>query len=188
MDTRDNIINTAFRILSKEGAKALTTGRVIEEAGISKGGLYHHFKEMDELYMGVLQMLTDSLAEGFYELEFKDIDHLNDVLVETIFDDIEETKDVYAALFYFISLSAKKPEYKEYLKNWSESSLEKWAGLYRNNLQNGISEERLDTAMRMCDMYFGGLIIHDFILDDMPKYKRVTREFLTLITGYLETK
>lgn len=188
MDTKEIIINSAFRILSKEGPKALTTARLIEEAGISKGGLYHHFKELDEVYLALLKMLTDTLTEGFYELEFEDIDHLNEVLVETLFDDMEATKDVYAALFYFISLSSKKLEYKEYLKTWSEASLRNWGNLYVKYFDHEISEERIDTVMRMCDMYFGGLIIHDFILDDVPKYKRVTKEFLSVMIKHLGEK
>jgi AcrR family transcriptional regulator len=188
MDTRENIINAAFKILSKEGAKALTTSKLIEEAGISKGGLYHHFKEIDEVYLALLQMLTESLTEGFYELEFDSIDHLNDVLVETLFDEMEATKDVYAALFYFMSSVTKNPEYKDYLKNWSEGSLKKWGELYSKFYDHEISEDEMDSVMRMIDMYIGGLIIHDFILDDIPKYKKITRQFLTLMTDILSQK
>lgn len=181
MITKEYITNTAFKILSKEGAKSLTSARLIEEAGISKGGLYHHFENLDEVYLSVLEMLTDSLTEGFFDLEFRDIDHLNEVLVETVFDEIEDLKDVYSSVFYFISSSNLKPEYDEYLKQWLRNSVEKWSVLHNTFYGNRIPEQEINEITRMTDMFFGGLIIHGFMIDDMDLYKKITRDFLDMI-------
>lgn len=187
METKDHIINTAFKILSKEGPKSLTTSRLIEEADISKGGLYHHFENIEQIYLSVLQMLTESLTEGFYELEFKDVDHLNDVLVETFFDDLEDHRDVYSSIFYFMSSSNNNPEYKCCLKDWSEKNLKKWGSLYNKFYDNKIDDQKIDFFMRMIDMYFGGVIMHEYILEDKHLYKKITRDFLSLVTNELKS-
>ncbi len=187
-DTKQLIIETAFNILLSRGGDALTTNTLIEEASISKGGLYHHFKDIEGVYLAVLEMLADTLTEGFYELEFTDVDHLNEVMIETIFDEIEAYQQVYIALFYYISNAVNKPEYKERLEKWSDDSLRNWSSLYTQFSNDKISEEKMDSAIRMVDMYFGGLIIHNFLADDIPKYKKITREFMNMISLYLNLK
>ena len=44
--TRSLILKSATEIISTDGLSALTAGRLITQADISKGGLYHHFKTM----------------------------------------------------------------------------------------------------------------------------------------------
>lgn len=186
LTTKEIIVKSAFEILSKEGVDKLTTARLIEKAEISKGGLYHHFKEIDEVYLAVMDMLVESFSQGFHELEFEDIDHLNDVLVEALFDELVELKDVYTTLLYFVSRSASKPRFKESLKRWMDKSLKDWGNLYQKYGNGKLSDEKIDTVIRMIDMFFTGLFIHDYILDDIPKYKKITREFLDLMKKQLE--
>lgn len=52
-DVKDKLLDVAYRVLEEEGASALTTRRVCEEAGVTMPTLYHHFGNRDGLLSAV---------------------------------------------------------------------------------------------------------------------------------------
>ena len=48
-DTREKIFQAAKRILQKKGYEELSIKNICEEAGVSNGSFYHHFKTKDDL-------------------------------------------------------------------------------------------------------------------------------------------
>jgi len=53
--TRERLLEAATKIMMTRGAMQLTLDLVAEEAGVSKGGLLHHFPTKDKLIIGLLQ-------------------------------------------------------------------------------------------------------------------------------------
>ena len=49
METKARILNAAKRILKKSGYEQLSIKNICEEAGVSNGSFYHHFKTKDDL-------------------------------------------------------------------------------------------------------------------------------------------
>lgn len=60
--TRTSILEGAARLASVEGLEGLSIGRLAEHLGISKSGLYAHFRSKEEL-----QLATIRAAEAIYE-------------------------------------------------------------------------------------------------------------------------
>lgn len=56
---RDALLDAARRIVARDGASKLTLDHVAREAGVSKGGLLHHFPSKDALIRG---MIDDDLG------------------------------------------------------------------------------------------------------------------------------
>ena len=54
MDTKEKIIQTAFVIFLEKGYKGTTYAELIKAMGVSKGALYHHFRNKEELFFEVL--------------------------------------------------------------------------------------------------------------------------------------
>ena len=48
-ETRAKIFQAAKRILQKQGYEQLSIKNICEEAGVSNGSFYHHFKTKDDL-------------------------------------------------------------------------------------------------------------------------------------------
>lgn len=48
-ETKERIFQAAKRILQKEGYDSLSIKNICEEAGVSNGSFYHHFKTKDDL-------------------------------------------------------------------------------------------------------------------------------------------
>lgn len=53
--TRDRIVQAARELVVEYGYDGVSTGQVLERAGVSRGGLYHHFNGKDDLMAAVLE-------------------------------------------------------------------------------------------------------------------------------------
>jgi len=52
---REKIIHTAFELFVDKGYDNVSINDIVQKAGVSKGGLYHHFKNKNELYEETLK-------------------------------------------------------------------------------------------------------------------------------------
>ena len=62
-DTRERIVSTALRVASIEGLDGITIGRLADEVGLSKSGLFAHFKSKEELQLAVISAASDAFTE-----------------------------------------------------------------------------------------------------------------------------
>ncbi|MEU0939236.1 MULTISPECIES: TetR/AcrR family transcriptional regulator [unclassified Embleya] len=60
---RDRLLDAVERILVRDGVEAVRLDAVAREAGVSKGGLLHHFPSKQELVRGVVERLADRFDE-----------------------------------------------------------------------------------------------------------------------------
>jgi AcrR family transcriptional regulator len=60
---RGEIILAALHLLTESGVEALTLDAVARKAGVSKGGLVHHFNTKEALVHGVVNSATEALHE-----------------------------------------------------------------------------------------------------------------------------
>lgn len=61
MQTRDSILQAAAQIIARLGVSAFTIEAVAQEAGVTKGGVLHHFPSKETLVDG----LIDQVIEAF---------------------------------------------------------------------------------------------------------------------------
>ena len=66
--TRVKLLDAAATVVRRDGIQAMTLARVAEEAGVSKGGLLHHFGSKEELVTGMLEQTLSDAASGLDEL------------------------------------------------------------------------------------------------------------------------
>ena len=60
--TRDRLLDTAIATVRTHGITGLTLDSVAKEAGVSKGGLLHHFRSKDMLIETMLRRLFAQFA------------------------------------------------------------------------------------------------------------------------------
>lgn len=66
--TRTKLLDAAATVVRREGVQAMTLARVAEEAGVSKGGLLHHFGSKEELVTALLEQTLADADTGLHEL------------------------------------------------------------------------------------------------------------------------
>lgn len=61
--TREKIVQAARELVIERGYDGVSTGQVLQLAGISRGGLYHHFSGKQELMAAVLEAVESDLTQ-----------------------------------------------------------------------------------------------------------------------------
>lgn len=61
--TRARILAAARGLFAEHGYDGVSTGQVLERAGVSRGGLYHHFEGKLDLFRAVWEELEDETVE-----------------------------------------------------------------------------------------------------------------------------
>lgn len=56
---REAILDAAQALFMRQGFEAVTIADVLDAAGISKGGFYHHFAAKDDLLSGIVTRMTE---------------------------------------------------------------------------------------------------------------------------------
>ena len=62
-DTETLFLDAAERLLLREGAAAITTRRLAEEAGANHGLVHYYFGSMEHLLLRVLERFTERLIQ-----------------------------------------------------------------------------------------------------------------------------
>lgn len=70
--TRESILTAAHKVVAEKGVNAMTLDEVASEAGVSKGGLLHHFCSKQELILGTTQHLLKGLESEVEEFRRRD--------------------------------------------------------------------------------------------------------------------
>ncbi len=76
--TKELIIEKALKVFLLKGYDRATMNDVVNESGITKGGIYHHFKNKDDLFLTIIMKITSSIEEWIQKLfmEAKTIEEL----------------------------------------------------------------------------------------------------------------
>ena len=53
--TREALVETARRLFGRQGFNATSLDEIVKEAGVTKGALYHHFSDKEELFKAVAE-------------------------------------------------------------------------------------------------------------------------------------
>lgn len=108
--TRRIIIDAAVRLICEKGTAQFTLDEVARKAGISKGGLLHHFKGKEELILGVVASIMENFMANVQKRVEGDPDEKGrwsrSYLLETIRNTREE-KDLNLALLASVSTNKK---------------------------------------------------------------------------------
>ena len=100
-EKRDKIINAAIEEFAANGYEKASTNEIVKNAGISRGLLYHYFRDKEELY----DLLTKYAIETFVDKINSSIDweepDIFERLKQITFVKIEVSR-VYPKLFNFV--------------------------------------------------------------------------------------
>ena len=61
-DTRRTLLDTARRIFTRDGFAATRTEEIVEQSGLTRGALYHHFRDKEDLFRAVHEEVLGEMA------------------------------------------------------------------------------------------------------------------------------
>jgi len=183
--TRSLILNAAVRIVSKDGLKALTAGRLITEAGVSKGGLYHHFRTMSDVEVEVLELISSKLLLSLqtYAQPTSKEEFLDTIEVE-LFDCLIGNDELPCCLFAYISEAKNNPPMQSLLRKFIEDvSLLRFQLL--QNLKIGLTTVATQNIVEQIATMQLGLMTRFYLTEDQVSVLNYWRSCRTALAGLL---
>lgn len=65
MSNRERVLESALTLFNEQGTGAVSTNHIAEEAGISPGNLYYHFRNKEEIIRALFERLFAAWDEAF---------------------------------------------------------------------------------------------------------------------------
>ena len=66
-ETQSRIIDAAITLFNEHGTAAVSTNRIAETCGISKGNLHYHFKTKREIVLEIFRRIVAEMNAGWYQ-------------------------------------------------------------------------------------------------------------------------
>jgi AcrR family transcriptional regulator len=68
-DTRQALVDTARRLFAEQGFAATGTEEIVVGARVTRGALYHHFKDKNDLFRAVMEQVAREVADELISAE-----------------------------------------------------------------------------------------------------------------------
>ena len=148
------IIKASFEIFASYDYKKASTNMIVQKAGVSRGILYHYFKDKEELFD---YLNYYSFEKGFEEID-RYLDWENNDIIKRISDLTKYRLDVIAKYPYMIEFGEK---YKEQIFQFTNvTAVYEWKEkFYKHNIDYSLFKEDivLENALHILKWTFRGL-------------------------------
>ena len=188
-ETRAKIMEAAIKLFSKRGYNKASVDEICEEAGISKGAFYHHFKSKQALFLALL--------DGWLQFVDNAIETTKDKTVPETFMQMTE-----AFPFIFETADENLPMFLEF---WLQASRDKkiWeAGIapyrryhkyFTSLIKKGVDEGSFvevdpELASRMIVSTAMGLLLQSLLDPKGADWEKVARESTNMLVSSLLIK
>ena len=131
-DLRERIIEASLSLFEQHGFHGVTVNQIVDAAGISKGGFYHHFTSKDELLFVIHDIFITYVLERAIRANEQNLAPKD--RLRLIIKDFVNVFDIYKAhltVFYQESI---------YLKAEHEEIVKKKRNEFKTIIQNVIKE------------------------------------------------
>lgn len=161
---KQKLFNAVKSLVLNEGLNHLSVQKVADTAGVSKGGLFHHFANRDELLLAffdaILQQFSQRIQQHRHGTHERDW-----VLAYALasFDDLLENQEIAMILLQFISY----PPYQKHWQNW-----------FKNQFEQPIQNPRLQMILYSIDGIWLNVAIGHLPIHELEKLKTlILQEF-----------
>jgi len=182
--TKQNILDSSVAILGLEGYSALTTSKLSGHAKISKGALYHHFSNLDEVKYATLEYLVESFNTITDPQKFAELSGYLAVTENLLFSNMKEQPIMMKALYAFIAEAMFDDKKKYQLQKLFRNSMDTYFKAVKHFYPD-LSSEQLTSIVQVIDAYFTGAVIHWYLLDDPKQCRANWNMFSSMLLGML---
>jgi AcrR family transcriptional regulator len=172
-DLQNHLIEIALKKIQTEGYQAFTLDAIAQEAGISKGGLLHHFPKKELLIEAMLQFMLDEFEARVLENYHADSHERGRWLRAYVRASFAEEAPVPELAALLLSALLQNPKLRELLQE--DNRL--WQGRF---LQDGLREARIQIVWQAANAFWMNNLL---AFDDLPKEQTeaLLEELLSLI-------
>lgn len=184
IETRERLLSTALDLIWQSNYSSVGVNEICKQAGVTKGGFYHHFESKAQLFCEATEYYWKSVKQDFdaiFSPATSSLDQLENVLafiLRTKLD--EEANDIPGCAFFSAGTQCGTNEHRiqDALREMSNASVRYNLSLVRalagdGYLDDGVDQER---AARYMHQYIQGVLIYgkvhrdlQLVRDDLPE-------------------
>ncbi|MCE3199309.1 TetR/AcrR family transcriptional regulator [Paenibacillus sonchi] len=137
----ESLLTAAVEEFLEKGYAGASVDAIAKRAGVSKGGVYHHFPNKEALLMEANQKLSEPV------MEMAERAYLNSSVMEGLRQYIKEYLNYWVSRprelsFFFLSMSKalEAPALMEYYREYVQQSTAFFVGMFQKAVESGESE------------------------------------------------
>ena len=177
---REQIKGIALKLFIDNGYSKTTMDEIVQAVGISKGGMYHHFSNKEEIFLELLKDGHEYRKNLVVEYMRENSQSRNEKIVEMLLDKIldkNQYKDLYTVFLMEIQSNEK---FKRLFKKIYDEGIEDFIEFCKKEgLEEYVSISNYEFTLLMNSLYIGLYLFDDF---EMSKLKEMLK---TMFEAYL---
>ncbi|WNG16881.1 TetR/AcrR family transcriptional regulator [Cystobacter fuscus] len=181
----DALIQTAARILLREGWQALTTNRIARAAGVSVGSLYQYFPNKEALLLALVERIADEMTAHLIELgtslQDASVDEGIATLVRVALDVSRRDAPLYRAVLVELPRQSTLELFDRVNRRLADA-LAEWLAARRDELDVVDPSLTAHILVTSLDALTDHTLLFRPELLDSPRFER---ELRALVSGYL---
>lgn len=195
MSAKEKISSAALKVFLQKGYDATSISDVVAESKITKGGIYHHFKNKEELFIEAIDYLFDRFAEIERSLYTETTD-LKQILqayfssvanISGILNEITGSDNIDVNNFYMLMTNAfmKFPQVREKHGKTHLKNLNMLTEVINKAQQKGEIKDNIDPEIMafMVNALAEGTIIFHIMTDGIDLKEKGEKIFQNLWKG-----
>lgn len=142
-ETRQNLLEAALEEIQTHGFQAASLDQILKRAGVTKGALYHHFKNKKELGYAVVDQLIRSEVTEKWITPLQDCSDPIDTLMQQIVKVREEVSTKFHHGCPLVNIGQEMAKLDEGFRERIESIYQHWIEGISRALSKGQNEGKV---------------------------------------------
>jgi AcrR family transcriptional regulator len=175
--TRADIVNTACELIAEQGYEALTVTSLTERAGISKGGLYHHFDRMTDVVIAAYEATAQSIVGVLKTGRPEDFDAYLSEVEYVVFERLLKDQKALRIVSELYPRLMFDPAFVASRQKSFDNVVEVMASVFADSFRSKIDKDELRMAIQSVGVFLIGLTVQHGASHDLDKSREQWRWF-----------
>ncbi|MFQ5399604.1 MAG: TetR family transcriptional regulator [Anaerolineae bacterium] len=138
-ERRQQILAAATAVFARSGFHKASMNDIVKESGLSKGGLYWHFKSKDDIIAAVLEQFFNQEMALLNELAAADLSAVErlHLLTQGILNDLQSMSEFLPISLEFYALAARHEGTRKFMRSYYRQYGETLAWLVQQGIDAG---------------------------------------------------
>ena len=186
--TRDDIIHAACDIIAEQGYDALTAAALATRAGISKGGLYHHFERMGDIVIAAYEETAKDLLGGLRQGSPKNFDEYLDQVESVVFERLLKDKKSLRIISELYPRLMFDPSFRETRKASFSNMVQTMSEVFATSFRSEVDRDELGMAINTVGVFLIGLAVQHGAIYDPDQSRALWRWFRGMLNDKVGTQ
>ena len=191
-NTKEFIIDEAFKLFLNHSYEAVSISDISKAIGFTKGALYHHFKNKEELFKSVVDkyLFLPQVSTNIEKISLYEYIQITTALNEKIIRNLSKSSLVFMPINYlslFTDAFRHYPDYAESKRLFINQEIEKTKRILENAINSGEVREDINPSLMATNFFSinmglaGNLVRNNSLDEAINLLKEQNFEFYKLL-------